>query len=118
LNSRQGLPFTYGYAVCFPDLVYKGGATPPGAEPNIIIDLSDFLTSDGLAKAVANALRKWNRGTKLKAIEPDLRKKIEQAISPEFNLVPRLSRQLETQEEQLIRLTDEQVSTPSTLTEY
>jgi ATP:corrinoid adenosyltransferase len=108
LNSRQGLPFTYGYAVCFPDLVYKGGATPPGAEPNIIIDLSDFLTSDGLAKAVSNALRKWNRGTKLKAIEPDLRKKIEQAISPEFNLVPRLSRQLETQEEQLIRLTDEQ----------
>lgn len=108
LQINTSLPFAFGYAVCFPDLVYKGGAVPPGAEPNIIIDLGDFLTSDSLAKAVANALRKWNRGAELKAMAPELRKKIERAISPEFNLMPRLSRQLETQEEQLVRLTDEQ----------
>ena len=42
--SNQPLPFAYGYAVCFPDLVYKGGASP-GSDPNIVIDLSDFLTN-------------------------------------------------------------------------
>ena len=108
LQGSGSLPFAFGYAVCFPDLVYKGGATPPGSEPNIIIDLGDFLTSDSLAKAIANALRKWNRGSELRTMEPELRKKIERAISPEFNLMPRMSRQLETQEEVLIRLTDEQ----------
>jgi len=82
--------------------------TPPGAEPNIIIDLGDFLASDSLNKAVANALHKWNRGARPQAIEPEFRIRLAQAISPQFNLVPRLSRQLETQEEQLIRLTDEQ----------
>ena len=81
---------------------------PPGAEANIIIDLSDFLTSDGLNKAVANALHKWSRGARPQPIEPEFRKRLAQAISPESNLLPRLSRQLETQEEQLIRLTDEQ----------
>lgn len=108
VQSAGSLPFAFGYAVCFPDLVYKGGATPPGAEPNIIIDLSDFLTSNSLAKAVANALHKWSRGAKPRPIEPELRKKLERAISSEFKLMPRLSRQLETQEEQLVRLTDEQ----------
>ncbi len=109
LQSPAALPFAFGYAVCFPDLVYKGGAVPPGAEPNIIIDLSDFLTSDSLTKAIANALRKWSRSADLHGMTPELRKQVERAISPEFNLVPRLSRQLENQEEQLIRLTDEQL---------
>jgi hypothetical protein len=109
LKIRGALPFTYGYAVCFPDLVYKGGLTPPGAEPNIIIDLGDFLASDSLSKAIANALHKWNRGTRPQSIDPEMRKSLAQALSPKFNLVPRLARQLENQEEQLIRLTDEQL---------
>ncbi|MCG8312445.1 MAG: NERD domain-containing protein, partial [Pseudomonadales bacterium] len=105
--SNQRLPFAYGYAVCFPDLVYKGGMAP-GSDPNIVIDLSDFLTSTSFSVAVANALNKWNRLGKANPISKDTKQLIERAISPEFKLVALMSRQIANQEEQLVRLTDEQ----------
>lgn len=105
--SNQPLPFAYGYAVCFPDLVYKGGMAP-GSDPNIVIDLSDFLTSTSFSDAVANALNKWNRLGKANPISKDTKQLIERAISPEFKLVALMSRQIANQEEQLVRLTDEQ----------
>lgn len=105
--SNQPLPFAYGYAVCFPDLVYKGGMAP-GSDPNIVIDLSDFLTNTSFFDAIANALNKWNRASNPTPISKDLKRRIEQAISPEFKLIALMSRQIANQEEQLVRLTEEQ----------
>lgn len=105
--SNQPLPFAYGYAVCFPDLVYKGGMAP-GSDPNIVIDLSDFLTNTSFSDAIANALNKWNRAANTAPINKDLKRQIEQAISPEFKLIALMSRQIANQEEQLVRLTEEQ----------
>ncbi len=105
--SNSAMPFAYGFAVCFPDLVYKGGAAP-GSDPNIVIDLSDFLTSTSFSQAISNTLNKWNRADKPRAMSKEERKQIELAISPEFKLVALMTRQIANQEEQLIRLTDEQ----------
>lgn len=105
--SNQSLPFAYGYAVCFPDLVYKGGSAP-GTDPNIVIDLSDFLTNTSFSDAIATALNKWNRAASPRAISKEDKKQIERAISPEFKLIALMSRQIANQEEQLVRLTDEQ----------
>ncbi len=105
--SNQSLPFAYGYAVCFPDLVYKGGMAP-GSDPNIVIDLGDFLTSSSFSDAIANALGKWNRREKATPISKENKRLIERAISPEFKLVALMSRQIANQEEQLVRLTHEQ----------
>ncbi|WP_339064489.1 nuclease-related domain-containing DEAD/DEAH box helicase [Teredinibacter turnerae] len=105
--SNQPLPFAYGYAVCFPDLVYKGGSAP-GSDPNIVIDLSDFLTNSSFSDSIANALNKWNRTASPRPITKEDKRQIERAISPEFKLVALMSRQIANQEEQLVRLTDEQ----------
>lgn len=105
--SNQPLPFAYGYAVCFPDLVYKGGSAP-GSDPNIVIDLSDFLTNSSFSDSIANALNKWNRTASPRPITKEDKRQIERAISPEFKLVALMSRQISNQEEQLVRLTDEQ----------
>lgn len=105
--SNQSLPFGYGYAVCFPDLVYKGGMSP-GSDPNVVIDLADFLTNSSFADAIANTLNKWNRASSPRPISKDEKRQIEQAISPEFKLIALMSRQIANQEEQLVRLTEEQ----------
>ncbi len=102
--SNQSLPFAYGYAVCFPDLVYKGGLAP-GSDPNIVIDLSDFLTNSSFSDSIANALNKWNRTASPRLITKEDKRQIERAISPEFKLVALMSRQIANQEEQLVRLT-------------
>lgn len=105
--SNRSLPFAYGYAVCFPDLVYKGGSAP-GSDPNIVIDLSDFLTNSSFSDSISNALNKWNRTASPRQITKEDKRQIERAISPEFKLVALMSRQIANQEEQLVRLTDEQ----------
>ncbi len=101
-----GLPFTYGFAVCFPDLVYKGGVAP-GSDPNIILHLQHFLTSTSFKEGIENCLKKWQRGS-ASPIDKPTKEKIKQAIMPAFKLVAKMSRQIEDQEEQLLRLTEEQ----------
>tara|TARA_R110001599_G_scaffold263053_1_gene463643 strand:- start:4088 stop:5788 length:1701 start_codon:yes stop_codon:yes gene_type:complete len=105
--SNAAMPFAYGFAVCFPDLVYKGGSAP-GSDPNIVIDLSDFLTSTSFAQSISNTLNKWNRSDKPRGMTKEERKQIEFAISPEFKLIALMTRQISNQEEQLVRLTEEQ----------
>lgn len=105
--SNTHIPFAYGYAVCFPDLVYKGGVAP-GSDANVVVDLSDFLTSTSFSDAISNALTKWNRSDKPQKMTKEDKRNIERAISPEFKLIALMSRQIANQEDQLVRLTDEQ----------
>ena len=98
------IPFTFGYAVVFPDCDYKG-LTPPGSDPSIIISASDLPFID---RRINSALSQWSRSKKFSKLENDDIKKIRQAISPSFKLIELVSRNVETQNEQLIRLTNEQ----------
>jgi hypothetical protein len=100
----NSLPFTYGYAVVFPDCEYNG-PTPAGSEPSIIFSASDLPFLD---RRITTALNQWTRGDKPRPLSSDDINKITKSISPSFNLLPVLFRKLEEQEEKLFRLTKEQ----------
>ncbi len=107
LRGYQGvnqLPFTYGYAVVFPDCEYKG-PTPVGSEPAIIFSASDLPYLD---RRIAASLNQWSRRDKPSPLSSHDVNNITKAISPGFNLLPVLFRKLEEQEEKLFRLTKEQ----------
>jgi hypothetical protein len=107
LRGYQGadsLPFTYGYAVVFPDCKYKG-PTPVGAEPAIIFSAEDLPYLD---RRIAAALNQWSRSDKPRPLSSDDINYITKAISPGFDLLPVLFRKVEEQEEKLFRLTKEQ----------
>lgn len=104
LRGYQGansLPFGFGYAVVFPDCDYTG-PTPPGSEPAIIFSASDLPYLD---RKIKNALTQWIRRDQPIPLSKDDMAKIQQAISPGFNLLPVLFRKVEEQEEKLFRLT-------------
>ena len=102
--NENNLPFTYGYAVGFPDCEYNG-QTPPGSEPAIIFSAGDLPY---LGRRITSALNQWSRSAKPNRLSHEDLTKIQKAISPVFNLLPVLSRTLEDQEEKLFRLTQEQ----------
>jgi hypothetical protein len=107
LTGYQGsnsLPFTYGYAVVFPDCEYKG-PTPSGAEPGIIFSARDLQHLD---RCIKTALNQWAREDDLRPIPAEDLNCITKAISPRFDLLPVLFRKIEEQEEKLFRLTKEQ----------
>ena len=103
-QGANSLPFTYGYAVVFPDCEYKG-PTPVGAEPAIIFSASDLPYLD---RRITSALNQWSRRDNPRSLSSDDVKNITKAISPGFNLLPVLFRKLEEQEDKLFRLTNEQ----------
>ena len=102
--GAKNLPFTFGYAVVFPDCEYKG-PTPPGSEPAIIFSASDLPYLD---RRITAALNQWSRQVKPRQLSSGDINNISKAISPGFNLLPVLFRKLEEQEEKLFRLTKEQ----------
>jgi len=98
------LPFGFGYAVVFPDCEYSG-TTPPGSGPAIIFSVSDLPFLD---RKIKSALTQWIRKENPVPLTKDDMSRIQQAISPSFNLLPVLFRKLEEQEEKLFRLTSDQ----------
>ncbi|RLA43550.1 MAG: hypothetical protein DRR42_21590 [Gammaproteobacteria bacterium] len=107
LRGYQGignLPFTYGYAVVFPDCEYKG-PTPPGSEPAIIFSASDLPFID---RRITTALNQWSLKGAARPLSAEDIKNVTKAISPGFDLLPVLFRTVEEQEEKLFRLTKEQ----------
>jgi hypothetical protein len=103
--GRRALPFTYGYAVVFPDCEYHG-PPPPGAEPVIIVTARDLRLVD---RRIAGILRQWSRGSGPHRLTADDLAAVQRGISPAFQLMPVLFRQIEEQEERLVRMTEEQL---------
>lgn len=102
---RSTLPFPFGYAVMFPDCRFSGGP-PPGAQPVIIFSADDLPRMES---RVAKALKEWARSKSSLPIPREELKRVKRAILPEFNLYPILSRTIEEQEEQFVRLTQAQI---------
>ncbi|MEQ9568114.1 MAG: NERD domain-containing protein, partial [Pseudomonadales bacterium] len=100
----DNLPFTYGYAVVFPDCEYKG-PTPPGSEPAIIFSASDLPFLD---RRITATLNQWSLKDAAKPLSSEDINNVTKAISPGFDLLPVLFRTVEEQEEKLFRLTKEQ----------
>jgi hypothetical protein len=102
--GRKTPPFSFGYAVVFPDCTYTG-PTPPGAAPQIVLSAPDL---NDLGERIKGVLKAWTRGSPRPLVKQDLRA-IRDGILPAFRLIPALQRQVEAQEEALVRLTDDQV---------
>jgi len=111
---RGSLPFTIGHAVIFPDCEYRG-PTPPGADAAVLFSSQDLAFLD---RRVRDALNHWCPVPNPKRLEADDLRNIQRGISPAFQLLPVLFRQVEEQEEKLFRLTEEQVRTLELLSQW
>lgn len=104
-SAVGSVPFTFGYAVVFPDCEYAGPA-PPGAEPVIILSARDLPYLD---RRIKDVLRQWCPGKDPVPLKQEEQNIIQKVVSPAFKLLPVLFRQIEEEEEKLFRLTEEQM---------
>ena len=103
--GHDKIPCPYGYAVVFPDCVYSGKA-PPGADTSLILSANDL---QNLGQKTLQVLGKWRRTQNPIPLAKEQLDGIVKALSPVFQLLPVLFRQIEEQEERLFRLTEEQL---------
>lgn len=103
--DEQYLPCAFGSAVVFPDCEYAG-PMPPGADEAIVLSASDLPYID---RRLRDVLKKWSRLSKPKRLSKGQLDGVLKGLSPSFQLLPVLFRQLEEQEEKLFRMTEEQV---------
>jgi Nuclease-related domain/Type III restriction enzyme, res subunit len=104
-RGQKTIPCPYGYAVVFPHCEYSGSA-PPGAQKCMIFSAPDL---EFLGQRVTKLLGRWKRGAKEVSLTREVMTGIQVAISPVFQLLPALFRQIQEQEERLYRLTEDQV---------
>lgn len=111
---RGSLPFTIGHAVIFPDCEYRG-PVPPGADRAVLFSSGDLAYLD---RRVKDALNHWCPVPNPRHLETEDLQNIQRGISPAFQLLPVLFRQIEEQEEKLFRLTEEQIRTLELLSQW
>lgn len=92
-----------GYAVAFPDS-RNIGQLPHDVDPSIVF-FAEHL--DDYDRAVRGAFRNWNRLAS-PSISPDAMRRCREELRPIFRLLPARWRNLEHDEEQLVRLTEQQ----------
>ena len=97
------LPFTYGYAVAFPDCCYSG-ALPVSIHPDLVLDANKCRD---LGVAVQRVFERFSRGAHPRLDAMQLQA-IHEALLPRFAILPVIWRKVEDQEERLRRLTEEQ----------
>ena len=99
----NGLPFTYGFAVAFPDCRVSGWL-PPSIQRELILDAARLRSlPDALRRIFESFARRDDR-----ALYSNEVASVREALYPKYQLVPVLWRKIEDQEERLRRLTDEQ----------
>jgi hypothetical protein len=103
-SANKRLPCAFGFAVIFPDCEYTG-SLPPGADAGILLTSKDLAVLD---RRIPEAAKRWDRQpSRVRLSRADTARIIE-GLSPIFHLVPILSRQVASQEDALVRLTDRQ----------
>jgi len=103
-RSNERLPCAFGFAVIFPDCEYTGDL-PPGADTSILLTSKDLAFLD---RRIPEIAKKWNRNPNRNRLTRTEIDKIVEGLSPTFRLLPILSRQVSSQEDALVRLTDRQ----------
>ncbi len=101
--SGDHLPFTYGFAVAFPDCRVTG-ALPPSIQPELILDAAGLRD---LPNAVRRIFASFNRRSH-RALNEREAEFVRKALYPRYQLVPVIWRKVEDQEERLRRLTADQ----------
>lgn len=102
-KSSEQLPFTYGYAVAFPDGRFSG-PVPPGLEAELILDADCLQRIDRQIERIFKSFQRYPH-PELTIQQLQL---IRSALLPEYRVHSVLWKRIERQEEQLKRLTEDQ----------
>jgi hypothetical protein len=102
-GPKRALPFTYGFAVAFPDCRYTG-SLPPSIVPDQLLDAAKCSSMSESVERVFNRFRLAQHGT---LSSQDIQS-IHDALFPRYAIVPVIWRKVEDQEARLQRLTTEQ----------
>jgi hypothetical protein len=102
-RTGDELPFTYGFAVAFPDCRVSG-TLPPSIQPELILDAARMATlKDSIRRIFASFSRSGHRALTEREMES-----VREALYPKYQLLPVVWRTIEDQEERLRRLTSDQ----------
>ena len=102
-RAGDNLPFTYGFAVAFPDCRFEG-TLPPSIERELILDAARLReVNDSIRRIFRSFSRADHRALTDRGVES-----VRAALYPKYQLVPVIWRKIEDQEERLRRLTDDQ----------
>ena len=102
-RAGENLPFTYGFAVAFPDCRIDG-QLPPSILRELILDATSLRQVDA---SVRRIFRSFNRAGH-RALSGRSVESVRAALFPKYQLIPVMWRKIEDQEERLRRLTDAQ----------
>ena len=102
-GAKGALPFTYAYAVAFPDCRYTG-ALPPSIVPSQLFDANKCAN---IKESIEKAFALFHR-SEHKELSPPQVQAIHEALFPKYAIVPVIWRKVEDQEARLNRLTNEQ----------
>lgn len=113
-KNEPSLPLTRGHCVIFPDCEWTG-TPPPGAVHGNLFAASDLPKLGNRIEALFVAFDRRAQATPLKALVLD---GIMQALTSKFRLLPALWREVEEQERQIFRFTEEQAQLLSALARH
>ena len=102
-RAGDNLPFTYGFAVAFPDCRVDG-QLPPSILRELILDAASLRQVDA---SIRRIFRSFNRADH-RALTDRSVESVRAALFPKYRLIPVMWRKIEDQEERLQRLTDAQ----------
>ena len=102
-RAGGNLPFTYGFAVAFPDCRFDG-QVPPSIQRELILDAARLRQVDD---SVRRIFRSFNRPDH-RALTDRSVESVRAALFPKYRLIPVMRRKIEDQEERLRRMTDDQ----------
>ncbi len=102
-GAKRSPPFTYGYAVAFPDCRYTG-SLPPSIVPD---QLLDAIKCSAMSTSVERVFNRF-RVSQHRALSSQDVQSVHDALFPRYAIVPVTWRKVEDQEARLNRLTKEQ----------
>ena len=102
-GAKRPLPFTYGFAVAFPDCRYSG-SLPPSIVPDQLLDAAKCSDMNESIEKVFSRFRLSQHGT---LSSKDVQS-VYDALFPRYAIIPVVWRKVEDQEARLHRLTSEQ----------
>ena len=102
-GPKRAPPFTYGFAVAFPDCSYKG-SLPASIVPDQLLDAAKCASMSDSIERVFSRFRLSQHGS----LSSQDVQSIHDALFPRYAIVPVIWRKVEDQEARLHRLTSEQ----------
>ena len=104
----SNIPLPVGHAVFFPHITWNSeNLLPPHASPEVICDASSF---NNLGRAVGKVLKEFRADHHRSLKEPEARSVLEKVLRPSCCVMTTLKSRMGLDEQQILSITDEQMS--------